>query len=55
MTTTGRRMNVTEHRGWMETNLCLLTATNYCIPSTLLGIWWRRRGVPAPSDISQAI
>jgi hypothetical protein len=25
-----------------------------CIPSTLLGIWWRRRGVPAPSDVSQA-
>jgi hypothetical protein len=21
----------------------LLTATNFCIPSTLLGIWWRRR------------
>jgi Domain of unknown function (DUF4395) len=22
-----------------------LTATNFCVPSTLLGIWWRRRGV----------
>lgn len=22
----------------------LVTATNYCIPSTLLGLWWRRRG-----------
>jgi hypothetical protein len=22
----------------------LLTTTNFCIPSTLLGIWWRRRG-----------
>ena len=23
----------------------LVTATNYCIPSTLLGLWWRRRGI----------
>jgi hypothetical protein len=30
----------------------LLTATNFCIPSTLLGIWWRRRGTP--SDVSPA-
>jgi uncharacterized protein DUF4395 len=22
----------------------LVTATNYCVPSTLLGIWWRMRG-----------
>jgi hypothetical protein len=22
----------------------LVTATNFCIPSTLLGLWWRRRG-----------
>ncbi len=22
----------------------LLTAMNFCLPSTLLGIWWRRRG-----------
>ena len=27
----------------------LLTITNYCLPSTLLGIWWRRRGTPLPS------
>jgi cation transporter-like permease len=23
----------------------LVTATNFCVPSTLLGLWWRRRGV----------
>lgn len=23
----------------------LVTATNFCVPSTLLGAWWRRRGV----------
>jgi hypothetical protein len=23
----------------------LVTVTNFCIPSTLLGLWWRRRGV----------
>ena len=23
----------------------LVAATNYCIPSTLLGLWWRRRGI----------
>lgn len=33
----------------------LVTATNFCIPSTLLGIWRRRRGVPAPTDTSAAI
>ena len=22
----------------------LVTTTNFCIPSTLLGVWWRRRG-----------
>ncbi|MGI9019731.1 MAG: DUF4395 family protein [Solirubrobacterales bacterium] len=22
----------------------LVTITNFCVPSTLLGIWWRRRG-----------
>lgn len=27
----------------------LVTATNFCIPSTLLGIWWRLRGTPAPT------
>jgi hypothetical protein len=32
----------------------LLTITNFCIPSTLLGIWWRRRGKPTPSEISPA-
>jgi hypothetical protein len=30
----------------------LLTATNFCMPSTLLGIWWRRRGTPTPTQIS---
>jgi hypothetical protein len=24
----------------------LLTLTNFCIPSSLLDIWWRRRGTP---------
>jgi hypothetical protein len=33
----------------------LVTATNFCIPSTLLAIWWRRRGAPNPTDISPAI
>jgi len=33
--------------------LCgFLTATNFCLPSTLLGIWWRRRGMSR--DISPA-
>ena len=32
----------------------LVTVTNFCIPSTLLGIWWRWRGTPNPSDISPA-
>jgi hypothetical protein len=27
----------------------LLTATNFCVPSTLLGIWWRRHGAAAPT------
>jgi hypothetical protein len=27
----------------------LLTATNFCLPSTLLALWWRRRGIPAPT------
>ena len=26
----------------------LVTAVNYCIPSTLLGIWWRRQGTGEP-------
>jgi hypothetical protein len=32
----------------------VVTFTNFCIPSTLLGIWWRWRGTPNPSDISPA-
>ncbi|MGH2963913.1 MAG: DUF4395 family protein [Solirubrobacterales bacterium] len=27
----------------------LVTATNFCIPSTLLGIWWRRHGAGTPT------
>jgi Domain of unknown function (DUF4395) len=30
----------------------LLTVTNFCIPSTLLGIWWRRRSTRVPTNIS---
>jgi hypothetical protein len=30
----------------------LLTVTNFCLPSTLLGIWWRRRGTPIPTHAS---
>jgi hypothetical protein len=26
----------------------LVTTTNFCVPSTLLGIWWRRRGTGTP-------
>jgi hypothetical protein len=29
----------------------LVTVTNFCIPSTLLGIWWRWRGTPAPIQV----
>ena len=32
----------------------LVTVTNFCVPSTLLGIWWRWRGTPTPTDISPA-
>jgi Domain of unknown function (DUF4395) len=32
----------------------LVTVTNFCIPSTLLGIWWRWRGTPTPTDVSPA-
>jgi Domain of unknown function (DUF4395) len=32
----------------------LVTVTNFCIPSTLLGIWWRWRAAPTPSGISPA-
>lgn len=39
--------------GAMLTAACgLLTVTNFCIPSTLLGVWWRRRGTLTPTDIS---
>ncbi len=27
----------------------LLTVTNFCLPSTLLSVWWRRRGSPPPA------
>ena len=27
----------------------LVTTTNFCVPSTLLGIWWRRRGIAQPT------
>ena len=27
----------------------LVTTTNFCVPSTLLGIWWRRNGADAPT------
>jgi hypothetical protein len=27
----------------------LVTTTNFCVPSTLLGIWWRRHGSGAPT------
>ena len=27
----------------------LVTITNFCIPSTLLSAWWRRRGTPTPT------
>ena len=33
----------------------LVTVTNFCLPSTLLGIWWRRRDVPAPTQMSETI
>lgn len=29
----------------------LVTLTSFCIPSTLLGIWWRRRGTAAPTQM----
>lgn len=32
----------------------LVTVTNFCIPSTLLGFWWRWRGKPIPGDMSPA-
>jgi hypothetical protein len=27
----------------------LVTITNFCVPSTLLGIWWRRQGAGKPT------
>jgi hypothetical protein len=46
---------------WTERNLILgaillpvgglVTLTNFCIPSTLLGIWWRRRGTPVQNQV----
>ena len=30
--------------GVLVTVCGLVTTTNFCVPSTLLGIWWRRRG-----------
>jgi hypothetical protein len=32
----------------------LVTLTNFCIPSTLLGIWWRRPGTPVPNRVPDA-
>jgi hypothetical protein len=35
--------------GWIMVGICgLLTVTNFCIPSALLGLWWRQRGVEVP-------
>jgi len=32
--------------GFVLVGVCgLVTVTNFCIPSTMLGAWWRRRGV----------
>jgi hypothetical protein len=31
----------------------LVTLTNFCIPSTLLGIWRRRRGTAAPTQVPE--
>jgi hypothetical protein len=32
--------------------VCALnTTTNFCVPSTLLGIWWRGRGTVAPTAL----
>jgi uncharacterized protein DUF4395 len=27
----------------------VVTLTNFCVPSTLLGMWWRRRGTTPPA------
>jgi hypothetical protein len=31
----------------------LVTLTNFCIPSMLLGIWWRRRGTAVPTQVPE--
>jgi hypothetical protein len=37
--------------GGMLVAVCgLVTVTNFCIPSTLLGIWWRLRGDPVGAE-----
>jgi hypothetical protein len=36
--------------GGILLSVCVvLTVTNFYIPSTLLGIWWRRRGMAPPA------
>jgi hypothetical protein len=36
--------------GGMLVGVCVVnTTTNFCVPSTLLGIWWRWRGGAEPS------
>jgi hypothetical protein len=36
--------------GAVLVGVCALnTTTNFCVPSTLLRIWWRRRGAPSPA------
>jgi hypothetical protein len=35
---------------WTERNLAV-TLTGFCIPSTPLGIWWRRPGTAAPTQM----
>jgi hypothetical protein len=32
----------------------VLTLTNFCIPSTLLGIWWHRRRISTPTEVGPA-
>lgn len=36
--------------GGVLVGVCAInTTTNFCVPSTLLGIWWRRRGTGTPT------
>jgi hypothetical protein len=36
--------------GAVLVGVCALnTTTNFCVPSTLLGIWWRRQGADTPT------